>query len=175
MARITRGGITLGPGPAEGVQSTAVPWSVAPFHHSARQCAASLNTASITSARSRSARISDQPIDQQIERRANLVGVVHADVAPDVGRARRQPRGIDEPLPLIFSPRPSRPCLRFHQRRAASWGRWLMSDIRRSCSAADMVVGRAPGPYKGGQAVDGLADRRGPRASAGGVKIQGRR
>ena len=55
----------------------------------------------------RSARISERRSIRRSSARPNLVGVRHADVPPDVGRARRQPRACRRaPAPPSVSPAP---------------------------------------------------------------------
>ena len=67
--------------------------SAAPARHSLAASKTSVSRVAASRGRRRSSCSSG---DQRVERRADLVGVGGGDVLPDVGRARRQPRGVDQ-------------------------------------------------------------------------------
>ena len=114
------------------------------FFNVSRHSFAASNTLVSSSPVARSRRILEDG-DQRIERRADLVGVGRRDVAPDVGRAGRQPRRVGQPA--AASARPSSPtaspttCI---SALAVNCGRWLRNASSRSWASTPTIRGSAP-------------------------------
>src|SRR5687768_6909802 len=104
IARMTRGGITLGPGPSNtrstaGNEGCCATISIPAFHQlGAPVCGIVEHRVNHFSSFEVGPHLR-QAIDQQVERRANLVGVGDTDVTPHVSGTGGQPRGVDQPLP----------------------------------------------------------------------------